>query len=107
MDGVLDHLPEVLQEAREDHEVTFGQIAVQIGRVENVVRRFERGESAPKFREVDALVAAYADLCDVTPAELWLRAIARAAPGEEGNAAWQRAKALEAGTQAAHPEREE
>jgi hypothetical protein len=105
--GVLPQLREVLREAREDAGANFTQVASSLGKVENVVRRFEKGSSSPAFSEVDALVRAYAVVTGVGAMDLWNRALTRAADelgpeewkgefGPEGNEAWQRAKAHEA-----------
>lgn len=105
--GVMPQLREVLREAREDAGANFTQVASSLGKVENVVRRFEKGDSSPAFSEVDALVRAYAVVTGVGEMELWNRALTRAADdlgpeawrgsyGPEGNEAWQPAKAHEA-----------
>jgi hypothetical protein len=43
-----------------------------------VIDRFEREETWPTGREIDQLVNAYAELTDVTAAELWKRALEKA-----------------------------
>jgi hypothetical protein len=79
---VLRELRTVLTETRQppgrEAVATFSEVAGKLKRNDNVVRKFEKGQSAPKFEEVDALVAAYSDATGVSIFDLWSAAIKRA-----------------------------
>lgn len=94
----MPHLRDVLREARENAGVSHAAIAVQINRVENVVRRFEKGASAPAFAEIDGFVEAYGYVTGVDPLFLWGEALRRRM--EESRVSPERAEAAaDAGSQ--------
>lgn len=78
---VMEQLRQVLTETREA-SATFAEVAVKFGSGENVIRKFERGETAPRYGSIDAFVGAYADAAGVSPFDLWSAAIDRAAEAE-------------------------
>ena len=78
---VLKHLRQILTEAREP-TATYAEVAARFGKGENVVRKFERGETAPRYDDLDRFVESYADLARVSVFDLWDEALHRAR--EEG-----------------------
>ncbi len=64
-------------EAREP-KATFAEVAAKFGSGENVIRKFERGETAPRYDDLDSFVAAYAESAEVSVFDLWDEALQRA-----------------------------
>lgn len=79
---VLKELRSVLTETRQpagrEPVATFSEVAAELRQNENVIRKFERGDSAPNYDRVDALVAAYAKATGVSVFDLWDKAIKEA-----------------------------
>lgn len=75
---VMGALSKECREAREESGVRRSALAHAIERGQNVIDRFERGQTWPTGRDIDQLVNAYADLCQIDAYELWARAIDRA-----------------------------
>lgn len=84
---VLGELRKVLMETRHpdgrEAVATYSQVAGNFGKGENVVRKFERGETFPRYTHLDAFVAAYADATGTPPLDLWQKAIDRAVEAEK------------------------
>lgn len=80
MANMMQALREVLVEAHEAQadRVIWSDISGKVRRTENTVRRFEKGESAPKFDEIDLFVNGYAEALDLDPMALWQQALERA-----------------------------
>lgn len=83
---VLRELRVVLTEARQppgrEAKATFSEVAGKLKQNDNVIRKFEKGETAPNYERVDALVEAYATTTGVSPIDLWREAVDRAAKAE-------------------------
>jgi hypothetical protein len=77
---VMKHLRQVLIECRET-KGTYAEVAVEFGTGENVIRKFERGETAPRYSSIDDLVRSYAKVGEVEPGALWDEALRRAHAG--------------------------
>jgi hypothetical protein len=85
---VLKELRLVLTDARhpvgrENPIATYSEVAAELKQNENVIRKFERGDSAPKYDRVDALVSAYANATGVSAFDLWDKAIKEARKAEK------------------------
>lgn len=78
---VMTQLRQVLTETREP-AASFADVAARFGKGENVIRKFERGDTAPRYDDIDDFVDAYADAAGVSPLDLWLEAIDRARDGK-------------------------
>lgn len=74
----MEALSVACREAREEASGHRSSVAHMVGRGQQVVDRFERAETWPTGREIDALVNAYAELTRTPARELWERAIERA-----------------------------
>lgn len=73
MAGVLVHLGRTCLAARISAGIKQIDIASTAGVSEGAVSRFETGRNTP--RDLDRLVAAYAEECEAAPYELWLAAL--------------------------------
>lgn len=81
--NVMEQLREVLTEHRELKSNRL-KVADAWGRDDAVsVRKFEEGKTAPRYREIDGLVAAYAKVTGVSVFDLWDEAINRARIAEQ------------------------
>jgi predicted transcriptional regulator len=63
----------VARRAREDAGITLMDVAVTAGVGQTSIHRFELGDGWR--RETDAIVDAYAQLCQTTPQALWQAAL--------------------------------
>lgn len=73
MGGVLFQLGLACRSARESAGLRQIDIATTAGTTHATVSRFEAGRRIP--RDLDRLVAAYAEECEAAPYELWLAAL--------------------------------
>jgi hypothetical protein len=84
---VLKELRSVLTETRHpsgrDPVATYSEVAAELKQNENVIRKFERGDSAPNYERVDALVSAYAKATGASVFDLWDKAIEAARKAEK------------------------
>lgn len=67
-------LGEAARQMRKQHGFRLIDVATEAGVSESTIHYFERGTAWR--RETDTIVRAYATLADVTPDELWYRALA-------------------------------
>lgn len=74
----MDALSAECREVREEAGVGRSSIAHEIGKGQQVIDRFERKETWPTGREIDALVDAYARLSQTPTIEIWQGALDRA-----------------------------
>ncbi len=81
---MLQELRAVLSEKRHAAGANYSHVAAIIDQDANSVRKFERGESGPKFSRVDDWVAAYAEVCGCDPAEIWREVLRRAIGADSG-----------------------
>jgi hypothetical protein len=84
----------------QDERATKSEVAGKIKRGDSVVRRFENGETAPNYRDLDDFFGAYAEATDSEIAELWAVAIKRATEWAEAE------DAKKAGEAARHADEE-
>lgn len=78
-------LGEACKEAREQSDLLQVHIAASISRNQSTVTRFEGHEGQP--RDIDEMVAAYANDLGLTPQELWARALKLWIANSESDAA--------------------
>jgi hypothetical protein len=85
---VLRELRAVLSETRapigRPEKATKSQVAGRLGKGESVVRRFEGGENAPNYKDLDSFIQAYADATETSVFDLWDEAIRRAKAASSG-----------------------
>ena len=79
---VMEEMRRVLTETRQppgrDPVATFSEVAGKMKVNDNVIRKFERAESGPRYGGIDKFVAAYADATNTSVFDLWDEAISRA-----------------------------
>lgn len=68
---LMDSLRDVLVFARQQQGISYAQVAAQAGKVENAIRRFEKGKSGPAYKDIDPVVVAYAVVTGYEPEQLW------------------------------------
>lgn len=77
----------VLAETREppglNAVATKSEVSSRIKKGESVVRRFENGETAPNYDDLDAFIGAYAEATGVSVFDLWDKAIQEAREAEK------------------------
>lgn len=71
-----DWIRQVLRERREQAGITLAQVEYATSRDRGNLSKFERGVSR-ELRDLDGVVAGYADLLGVEPIDLWQEALDR------------------------------
>lgn len=80
-------LSKTCKEIRKETDGNRASIAHAIDKGQQVIDRFERGQTWPEGRHIDQLVNAYADVTGVEASEIWERAIAAAKSADRTNRA--------------------